>query len=253
VRRAAVVVTFACAAVMTPRVALACGAAYPGGPVMCEYPRSAASGGQAPRPIARVSASYAYTSTTLLFGEGRRADLTRHSAFGAIEVPLASKLSLQLGAGGVAGGELAYGDSRAEIGPGWSGFAGVAGRVIDGKGPWPFVQLTGTLSTTRMITRTQTEAPRYTAFDARVGGIVGKTFAGGASGASFTPYAVGRVFGGPVYWRFDGADVTGTDLYKYQVGGGLSVSLFDRRLDVFAEGIALGERGMAVGVGTTFF
>ena len=43
------------------------------------------------------------------------------------------------------------------------------------------------------------------------------------TGKIFTPYVTARVFGGPVYWRLDGADVTGTDLYKYQVGGGLSL------------------------------
>ena len=92
------------------------------------------------------------------------------------------------------------------------------------------------------------EAPRFTALDLRVGAIAGKTIAN-----VFTPYVTARAFGGPITWRFDGANVTGTDLYKYQLGGGLSLALLDRRLDVFAEGIALGERGIAAGVGTTFF
>jgi len=47
--------------------------------------------------------------------------------------------------------------------------------------------------------------------------------------------------------------VTGHDAYQYQVGGGLSLALFKGRLDVFAEGIALGEKGVAAGIGTTFF
>jgi hypothetical protein len=94
----------------------------------------------------------------------------------------------------------------------------------------------------------QPETPRFTAFDLRAGAIAGKTIAG-----VFTPYVTARAFGGPVSWRFDGDAVTGTDLYKYQLGGGLSLALFDRKLDVFAEGIALGERGFAAGVGTSFF
>jgi hypothetical protein len=219
---------------------------------MCDYPRAELRGGPS-TPVARLSASYAFTSTTLLFGEGRRADLTRHAVFGGVQMPLSRSgaLSGQIGAGGIAGGELVHGASRDTLGPGFAGFVGVAGRVVDGRGAAPFVQLTATLSATHALTRTsgpRPETPRFTAFDLRLGAIAGKTFAD-----VFTPYVTGRIFGGPIYWRYDGADVTGTDLYKYQLGGGLSLALFDRRLDVFAEGIALGERGIAAGVGTTFF
>jgi hypothetical protein len=245
---------------------------------MCDYPRrtpgaasSDAPGGGDPLragatlPIARLSASYAFTTTTLLFGDGRRAELTRHAVFGAVQVPLtkSGSFSGQLGAGGIAGGELLHGAARDTIGPGFAGFVGVAGRVVDGRGALPFVQLTATVSSTHTLTRTDArgtrtdgttspgarpETPRFTAFDLRLGVIAGKTF-----GDVFTPYATARAFGGPILWRFDGHDVTGTDLYKYQLGGGLSLALFDRRLDVFAEAIALGERGAAAGIGTTFF
>ena len=246
---------------LSSRLAHACGAAYPGGPVMCDYPRKL----EAPQAIARLSASYAFTSTTLLFGDGRRADLTRHAVFGSVQLPLSStsKWTAQLGAGGIAGGELVHGAARDTIGPGFAAFGGLAWRAYDGTEALPFVQLTATLSATHAVTRTddrgtrtdgstspgaQPETPRFTAFDLRVGAIAGKTFAN-----VFTPYVTARAFGGPIAWHFDGASVTGTDLYKYQLGGGLSLALFDRRLDVFAEGIALGERGLAAGIGTTFF
>ncbi len=247
-----------------PRSAQACGAAYPGGPVMCDYPRKDTQRGSG-IPVARLSASYAFTSTTLLFGDGRRADLTRHAVFGAVQIPLSRSGAFtgQIGAGGIAGGELVHGAARDTIGPGFAGFVGIAGRIVDGRGALPFVQLTATISSTHALTHTdetgtrtdgttapgaRPEAPRFTAFDLRVGAIAGKTF-----GDVFTPYVTARAFGGPVYWRFDGSDVTGTDLYKYQLGGGLSLALFDRRLDLFAEGIPLGERGFAAGIGTTFF
>jgi len=252
----------------TARPAHACGAAYPGGPVMCDFPRKgtdAASASTSAPPIARLSASYAFTSTTLLFGDGRRADLTRHAVFGSVQLPLSRSgtLSAQLGAGGIAGGELVHGAARDTIGPGFAAFGGIAWRAYDGSDALPFVQLTATLSATHALTRTddrgtrtdgstspgaRPETPRFTAFDLRLGAIAGKTFAG-----VFTPYVTARAFGGPIAWHFDGAAVTGTDLYKYQLGGGLSLALFDRRLDLFAEGIALGERGLAAGLGTTFF
>jgi hypothetical protein len=243
-----------------PRTAHACGAAYPGGPVMCDFPGKD-GGATEGVPIARLSASYAFTSTTLLFGNGRRADLRRHAIFGSVQVPLtrSGKLSMQFGAGGIAGGELVHGAAHDSIGPGFSAFAGVAGRVVDGRGALPFVQLTATLSATHALTRTDDRgtrtdggtspgSPRFTAFDVRAGVIAGRTI-----GDVFTPYVTARAFGGPIAWRFDGEAVTGTDLYKYQLGGGLSLALLDRRLDVFAEGIALGERGLAAGIGTTFF
>ena len=254
----------------SPSRAHACGAAYPGGPVMCDFPRDspanvAARAAAARPPIVRLAASYSFTSTTLLFGEGRRADLTRHAVLGSAQIPLnrTGAVSLLIGAGGVAGGTLVHGAARDTIGPGFAAFSGVALRVVDGRGAAPFVQFTGTLSATHALTRTDDrgtrtdgttsagalpDSPRFTAFDLRVGGVVGKTFFD-----TVTPYATARVFGGPISWRFDGADVTGTDLYKYQLGGGASVALLDRRLDLFVEGIALGERGVRAGGGSTFF
>jgi len=242
---------------------------------MCDYPRRNADGtvmdraagdASAPAgpPIARLSASYAFTSTTILFGSGRRADLTRHAVFGELQVPLTRSGAITglVGAGGIAGGHLVHGAARDTVGPGFAGAIGVAGRVYDGRGWLPFLQLTATLSVTHMGTRTDDlgtrtdgstsaagpSSPTFTAGDLRAGVIAGKTF-----GDAFTPYITARAFGGPIAWRYDGESVTGTDLYKYQVGGGLSLALFQRRLDVFAEGIAFGERGLAAGVGTTFF
>lgn len=260
--RATLLSTFTVLSILAaPRLADACGAAYPGGPVMCDFPRKTV----ARPPLLRLSGSYAYTSTTLLFGDGRRADLRRHAVFGSGQIPLdrAGRLSLQIGAGGIAGGELVHGAATDTIGPGVAIASGVAWRVVEPREAIPFVQLTGTLGVTRALTRTDDRGTRtdgsttlgaraatstFTAFDVRLGALVGKTF-----DDVFTPYATARVFGGPILWRYDGASVTGTDLYKYQIGGGLSLALFDGKLDIFTEGIGLGERGFAAGLGTTFF
>lgn len=242
---------------------------------MCEYPRrgTEAAGNDtptdgkdpaAPPPVARVAASYAFTSTTLKLGDDRRADLTRHTAFANLQLPLSRSGSLTglAGVGLIAGGTLKHGAARDTIEPGVAADIGIASRVYGGNRYLPFVQLTLTLSFAHMSTKTdaagtrtdgtvsptgQSSAP-FNAADARGGVIVGKTFAN-----VFTPYVTGRVFGGPVSWRFDGDDVTGHDAYQYQVGGGAALALFKGRLDVFAEGIALGEKGLAAGLGTTFF
>jgi hypothetical protein len=241
--------------------AVACGAAYPGGPVVCDY-APARSEAQRARPIARVSASYAYTSTVLLFGDGRRADLTRSTVFGGVELPLSRRTSLTMGAGGVAGGALAHGAAHDALGPGFAGAVGVAWRAYtpSAGAPWPFVQLSATISGTHLLTRSnglrtdgsfvppEATTQSYDAFDLRVAAIAGYHV-----GASVTPYALARAFGGPAYWHYDGAAVTGTDLHKYQLGAGLSLALLDARLDVFVEGVPLGESGFTAGVGSTFF
>ncbi len=248
------------AALTASRTAEACGAAYPGGPVVCIFPDKRPA--EAPLEL-RLSASYAFTDTTLLFGDDRRAELRRHAVFGGVQLPISESLTAQFGAGGIAAGELVHGAATDTIGPGFASYGGLAWRVYEGTDVLPFIQLTTTLSVTHMLTRTddrgtrtdgstspdaRAETPRFNAFDVRLGGIVGKTFAD-----TFTPYVTARVFGGPIFWQFDGEDVVGTDQCKVQLGGGLSLTLFDGGLDLFAEGIPLGEQGVAAGVGTTFF
>jgi hypothetical protein len=201
------------------------------------------------RPLARVGASYAFTSTTILFGRGRRADLTRHAAFASVEVPIGERAALSVVAGGVLAGELDDGTRQHELGPGLATALGASYRLVDGRGAMPLVLLTGTFSFTHAGTRSGgREAPTFTAFDGRIGAVVGKTIAD-----VVTPYAVGRVFGGPIFWRFNDEAVTGTDLYKYQAGAGVTMSLFRRQIDMFVEGIAFGERGVSAGAGFSFF
>lgn len=220
--------------------AAACGAAYPGGPVMCNIEHDAPK-----PPQGRVFASWAFTSTTLLFGGDLRADLTRHAVFAGAELPLARRLSSTVGAGAVVAGTLERNAQRFELAPGQTGFASIGWRAIDAAtdGPWPFLQLTATLS----ASRTYAAGSSFTAFDLRAAAIAGRTIEN-----VFTPYVVARAFGGPISWRIGGADVTGTDLYKYQLGGGFSLALPSRVLDVFVEGVGLGERGIAAGIGNTF-
>jgi hypothetical protein len=116
----------------------------------------------------------------------------------------------------------------------------------------PFVVLTGNLSfsTARTTLAGTAGAPDvtagYQAFDLRVGALVGTTL-----WQVLSPYAVGRVFGGPIYWQYQGSDVTGTDAHHYQLGAGLTL-VVARRLNLFAEGIPLGERSAAVGAAVAF-
>jgi len=87
---------------------------------------------------------------------------------------------------------------------------------------------------------------RWTAFDMRLGLMVGKTFAD-----RFVPFITARAFAGPVSWRLGGRDVTGSDIYKYTVGGGLTIRV-PGTLDVFAEALPLGARSLSIGGSASF-
>ncbi|HEU4537524.1 MAG TPA: hypothetical protein VFS00_25570 [Polyangiaceae bacterium] len=228
---------------LAPRPARACGAAYPGGPMVCNL-----SDAPVARPLVRVGTSYAFTSTTVLFGRGRRADLVRHAGFVSAELPVGERGALSVSTGVVVAGHLDDGSRRFHLGPGFAHAVGGSYRLVDGRGAAPLVMLTGAFSFTHAATRGGGESPWLTAFDLRAGALVGKTIAD-----VVTPYALGRAFGGPIFWRFAGEGVIGTDLYKYQAGAGVAARLFGKRVDAFVEGVPFGERGVAAGAGLSFF
>lgn len=66
-----------------------------------------------------------------------------------------------------------------------------------------------------------------------------------------SPYAVVRAFGGPITWQYQGQSVTGTDGHHYQVGAGLTLVLA-RAVNLFVEGVPLGERSLAAGGAVAF-
>ncbi len=190
----------------------------------------------------RVGASYSFTSTALHFSGDQRLDEERHASLATLEYEPTRTLTLQGGAGVLLGGHLTSASGvRFDFSPGFVAAVGGSWRVLDAKGAIPFVLLTLQIS----YASTETEGIGYNAFDARGGVVAGTTFF-----SVLTPYVVARGFGGPVYWHYNGAAVTGTDLYHYQVGAGLSLIL-GRRVDVFAEGVPLGELGVSAGLGVS--
>jgi hypothetical protein len=222
---------------VSPRAAHACGGSGPGGTGMCAMPTHSAR--SLALPI-RVGASFALTDTTILFGRGRRADMTRTAAFGTFALPVAPRMAFETSVGGFLDGELRTPASKVRLGPGLVTALGLSVRAVDGAGASPLVVASATLSSTYA----RGEASRnIEAYDLRATVMIGKTL-----GGVLTPYALGRAFGGPVWFRWDdGARAQGTDLYKYQVGAGLSVAL--RRVDAFVEAVPLGERSLSAGLG----
>jgi len=199
---------------------------------------------EALRPHWAVSASGLSTSTSLRFSGGVHGDQTRSAAFAALAYLPTPVLTLQLGAGATFGGALAMPDGRHDFTPGPTAFVGASWRVLDADA---FLVLTSLLSFSAARTKREGESSvGYEAFDLRLGAELGTTLLG-----VLRPYLPVRVFGGPVFWKYQAAAVTGTDTHHFQVGLGIGVAI-SRRLGAFAEGIPLGERALSLGVATAF-
>ncbi len=224
------------------QTALACGAS-PGGPMghtMC---------GLDDAPLehrVRAGTSYAFSDTRLSF-DGARFDMQRHLTVATLDYRVDKRNALTAGAGGFIEGAL-VGPFASNMGGGPAAMAGYSSSLVKERERVPFLVLTMAMSFLHSNTRpTELRAERagFTALDFRGGLLLGKTFF-----EHLTIYAAGRLFGGPAFWRIDGQGAVGTDIYHYQLGGGL-IARIPGGLDVFAEGIGLGERGLVAGLGIT--
>jgi hypothetical protein len=181
------------------------------------------------------------TRTALRFDDSLRAEQTRSLVLGQLAFLPSRSLALEAGAGAALGGSLTAANGRHDFSPGPAAVLGVAYRLLDA--PGYFAHFTSQLSFVWSHTRRGNEASvPYSAYDLRLGGEVGLNLV-----EILHPYVVARAFGGPVFWRYEGEAVTGTDIHHYQLGAGLSVGLGGRVMLV-AEGIPLGEQALSAGV-----
>jgi hypothetical protein len=123
-------------------------------------------------------------------------------------------------------------------------------RLVDGATPLGHGFVAGSLLLSYTGSRTQLgrtgPETHYDALDLRAGLAAGLTWF-----RKLTAYGVVRAFGGPIYWTYEGTSELGTDTHHYQLGGGLAV-LVVKRLDVFVEGVPLGEQAVAAGASASF-
>jgi hypothetical protein len=236
--------------------ALACGTSTGGGSVtVCSVDAMR----EESRRKWHVGGGLSSSSTTLVFqGKGLdeklELDQWRSAFFSTLEWRATPRWNLRSGLGMSWFGGL--GDSDATvyegINPGVVATLGASYVAIQGSRKSPFLLLDAQLSANYASTSSTSVALRdtsptpYSAYDLRFGVVFGMTFF-----RFLTPYALARVFGGPVLWSIDDEPVVGSDKYHYQLGLGVSVTVFSR-LDFFLEGVGLGERGGTAGLGISF-
>jgi len=200
---------------------------------------------EAVRPRWAIGLSGLYTSTRLSFGDGLYADQARYATLATLAYLPTAKLVLQAGAGVAFGGWLTLPDARYRFSPGPIALLAADFRAFD-DGRY-FLLFTSGLSYTAARTHADERASEsYHALDLRLGAQFGVEVVRGVR-----PYAIARLFGGPIFWRYEGKAVTGTDTHHYQLGAGLAVRVA-KALNLFAEGVPLGEQALAVGLGVAF-
>jgi hypothetical protein len=243
----ALVPSLALAAAFVPSArARACGTSGPDGVSAC----SLAEHAEEERPRWRAGVSYLYTSTVLHFSSSLRTPETRNSALAELAYAPTARLTVSAGLGSAFGGKLEAPDGSNAFTPGIAAGLGLSYRFAEGATPLgrAFALVGGNVSFTGASTQHDGVGERtaYDALDLRASVTGGLTWFDSLSG-----YLVARGFGGPVYWTYPNASVLGTDAHHYQLGGGLAL-LVARRVDLFVEGVPLGEQAVAGGVALSF-
>lgn len=219
----------------------------------------AAKKGDGPR--FRVSAAAIRTVTSIDFSSGAHADMERSAITAGFDWRPSRKWTLSVVGGALVGGALSSRTGVHDMAPGPLFALTLSWRVVEQKAhglPFVLFSLTGAGVFSRTKGPSMAAVPgrlapptaetSYTAFDLRFAGVVGTTLGSGM--LSVTPYAAGRLFGGPIFWDERGEEVTGTDSYKHQLGVGASLRLGP--VDFFVEGAPVGERALTGGIGASF-
>jgi len=184
-----------------------------------------------------VGVTGGWFSTEIDFGD-REVSLRETTVMAAANYHPNAAFGFDLGLGAILGGEV--GEHDGDVSAGAAASAAATWLALFETERRPFLLLSLSLSGSRneAVSDDGREHP-LTAWDARIGAMVGKTF------GPATPYAVGRAFGGPVSWTLAGEEVTGGDVHHYAVGAGAALR-FARRLHIALEAMPLGEQSAAL-------
>lgn len=191
-----------------------------------------------------VGASAAISDTTLVFTDEQHLDLRQYAVTAIAGYAWPSRISIRGALGVLAGGSLAGEGRTFDLGAGIVGSIGVARQWA--RAPW-FLTGSAGLGASRASSRETLPTGMHgarvslTAIDARAGITAGRTF------GPVSPYLLARVFGGPVFWTWDGGSITGTDTHHFQLGAGASL-VIGARATLLVDLSALGERAASIGL-----
>ncbi len=197
-------------------------------------------------PVWRVAAAYGWLSSELRFGDVT-APFDQRSVAVSVTRQLGKAWSVTAGAGAVISGSINAGGVDYSMDPGWLARLGATWIPVDGSGPWPFVALSASLAASGVNTTAPGGAKTpLTSLDAGLSVSAGKAIAG-----IVAPYVGAKVFGGPVFWKIDGASTTGTDVAHWQVAFGVAANL-PLGIDVLVEWAPFGAHSAVGQVGFAF-
>jgi hypothetical protein len=186
-------------------------------------------------------------STSLLFDSKGTTDLREQVVVGSVGRRFGDTLSLRVGGGVVTSGRIADLGRHYDLEPGWLTSVTVAREWLGASGHGWFVSTALTIGVAGTRTTREGQSTSLLAQDNRIGAVIGRTV-----GGVYSPYAVLRAFGGPVYWRRDGERVVGGDLHHYALGAGGSFTIAGS-LDVVGELTFVGEKTFTLGVSESFW
>jgi hypothetical protein len=195
-----------------------------------------------------VGAAYGHFEADLRFDGESNYELVQDAVVASFGRRLADGFSLRIAAGVIVGGSLEGEGRTYDVEPGWTLSFSAARQWFGRSDETPFLTTALSLSASRARTveAGTGEEEALGASDLRLSVLFGYTF-----GYTFSPYLVARAFGGPVSFKQDGRDRTGSDRHHYALGLGSSVSLFDR-LDLLVDATFFGERSLSAGASVAF-
>jgi hypothetical protein len=200
-------------------------------------------------PKWHASASAGGFDTVLDF-DGTRVHLGEVTGFATLSLQRSPRVSWQLTLGGIFDGTATtegVSDGDGDVAGGGAVSVGWSYLALYEEDRRPFLQVAASAGVSVVSARADDgERHLMTSGDLRVGVLVGKTF-----WARLTTYAAARGFFGPVFWHVDGEARMGGDVHHYALGLGAILRL-PGNVDLFVEGMGLGEQSASLGAGVSF-
>jgi len=195
-----------------------------------------------------LGVAYGHFEADLRFDGESDYELAQDALVASLGYRLSHGFSLRVSAGTILDGSL-RGEGRSyDVEPGWTMSFSAARQWFGRSDETPFLTTALSLSASRARTievGTGVEEP-LGASDVRISVLAGYTF-----GDTWSPFFVARAFGGPVSFRQDGRERTGTDRHHYALGLGSGLSLFER-LELLVDATVLGEKSLSAGASVAF-